>query len=437
MKVKIPIPRTKELDATLALVNEGFDFLPSRRKELESDIFETRLLGQKAVCIAGEEAAALFYDNKYFKRKGAAPKVLKTGLLGAGGVHGRDGEDHHQQKRMFLSMMTPERLEDVKRLAIKELDAKVNEWENMDQVMLLDELEEVLTRAVSNWAGLPLKESEVKQRTKELVAMVDSFGGSLTRFKEGAEARKSHEKWLEKIIKEIRAGIYNPPAYTAAYIVANHKGPDGKLLDLHTAAVDLNNAYRPMIATAYLIVFGALAFHQYPETKAKMQADQNNYSHMFSQEVRRYYPFAPAMAAKVNRDFVWHGYHFKENTRVVLDLFGTNRHPDAWENADEFIPERFNDWKGSPFSFVPQGGGDHYMGHRCAGEWMTVMVMQSFFKYLTENIRYTVPEQDLSYDMARMPTMPKSRFIISNVQKIRQSPDNIIRHEQSQTVVKS
>lgn len=437
MKVRTPIPRAKELDSTLSLINEGFNFLPSRRKELGSDIFETRLIGQKAVCISGETAAAVFYDNKYFKRKGAIPKPLKKTLLGEGGVHSRDGEDHHQQKRMFLSMMTPERLEEVKRMAIQELDIKVTEWEKRDKIVLLDELEEILSRAVMHWAGLPLKESEVKQRTDELVAMVDSFGGSLTRFKEGAKTRKTHEEWLKGIIKDIRSGVYNPPPYTPAYIVAHHRGSNGKLLDLHTAAVDLNNAYRPMIATAYLIVFGAMALHQYPETKAKMQANEDNYSHMFAQEVRRYYPFAPAMGAKVKKDFIWHGYHFKENTLVILDIFGTNRHPDSWDRPDEFIPERFKNWKGSPFSFVPQGGGDHHMGHRCAGEWMTVMIMQSFFKYLTENIRYTVPDQDLEYDMARMPTMPKSRFIISNVQKIKNQPDNVFFQEQNQTVVQA
>lgn len=436
MQVKKPIPRAAEVDSTLSLINEGFNFLPNRRKELGSDIFETRLLGKKTLCIAGEEAAAVFYDNKYFKRKGAMPKPLKTTLLGEGGIHGRDGEEHHHLKRMFLSMMTPERLEDIKRMVIEELDAKASKWESQDQVVLLDEVEEILTRAICHWAGLPLKENEVKQRTQELSAMVDAIGGSLERFKEGAQSRKSQEKWLMGIIKDIRSGIYNPPPNTAAYIVAHHKGTDGKYLDLHTAAVDLNNSYRPMLATTYLIVFGALALHEYPETRTKLQAGQNNYSHMFAQEVRRFYPFTPAMAAKANRDFVWHGYHLKKNMLVVLDIFGTNRHPESWDRPDEFIPERFENWKGSPFSFLQQGGGDHHMGHRCAGEWMTIMVMQAFFKYLTENISYTVPEQDLDYDMRRMPTMPKSKFIISNVKKILPSPENIIRDQQSPFAVR-
>ena len=59
MKVKKPIPKTKEFDSTMHLINEGFNFLPSRRKELESDIFEARLLGKKSLCIAGEEAAVV------------------------------------------------------------------------------------------------------------------------------------------------------------------------------------------------------------------------------------------------------------------------------------------------------------------------------------------------------------------------------------------
>lgn len=437
MKVKTPIPRAKELDSTLSLINEGFNFMSSRRQELGSDIFETRLMGQKAVCISGEEAASLFYDNQYFKRKGAMPKPLKKTLLGEGGIHGRDGEEHHHLKRMFLSMMTPERLEDIKRMAIEELDAKASQWETMDTVVLMEEVQEILTRAICHWAGLPLKESEVKQRTEELVAMVDSFNGSIARFKRAAAARQSQEAWLEGIIRDIRSGVYNPPPYTAAYIVANHRGTDGKFLDLHTAAVDLNNSYRPMLATSFLIAFGALAIHEYPETKMKLQKDENNYSHMFAQEVRRYYPFTPAMAAKVKKDFVWHGYHFKKNMMVVLDIFGTNRHPDSWDRPDEFIPERFENWKGSPFSFVQQGGGDHYVGHRCAGEWMTVMVMQAFFKYFTENISYTVPPQDLSYDMTRMPSMPKSGFIISNVQKLKENPHNILYREHGQSIVRA
>ncbi|WP_274622832.1 cytochrome P450 [Sinobaca sp. H24] len=60
-------------------------------------------------------------------------------------------------------------------------------------------------------------------------------------------------------------------------------------------------------------------------------------------------------------------YYFKKNRLVILDIYGTNRHPGLWERPYDFLPERFENWKGSPFAFIPQGGGDHHTGTLCRG----------------------------------------------------------------------
>lgn len=440
MKVKIPIPRDEGIDNTLDLVKEGFNFLPIRRKALESDIFETRLIGQKAICMAGEEAAEIFYDEEKFKREGAMPKPLKSSLLGEGGIHGLDGEAHKHRKRMLLSMMTPERLEDMKRIIVSEMDKKATQWEQQDEVVMLDEIQKVFGIAGMRWAGLPLDDEDIDKRVEELVDMVD-FGGSTVgktgiSFAEGVASRKSHEKWLQKLIKQVRSGKIKPHPSTALYIVANHTERDGKELDLHSASVDLNNTYRPLIAAAYFVAFGLLALHEHSGVEEKLKADEDGYSKNFTQEVRRYYPFAPAIIAKVKKKFDWKGHTFKKNRLVVLDFYGTNRHPDAWEEPDEFRPERFHDWKESPFSFIPQGGGDFYSGHRCAGEWLTVMAMRSTFEYITKSMTYDVPNQDLEYDMGRIPAFPKSGFIITNVKRTGVSAENLKYDEQGPTVVK-
>ncbi|MGJ9383176.1 cytochrome P450 [Salipaludibacillus sp. CF4.18] len=434
MNVKTPIPKAQGIDNTLALIKEGFHFLPGLRKELESDIFETRLMGQKVICMGGKEAAEMFYNNNLFKRKDAVPTPIKKSLLGEGGVHGLDDEAHKQRKRMFLSMMTPERLEDVRKIAVNELDSKVAEWETKENVVFFEEIKEVLTRTGCKWAGIPLRDQDVKQRAWELGEMVDSFGGSVARFRSGKKARESQEKWLKGIVKNVRSGKIPAPANTAAYIISHHREPNGKQLDAQIAAVELNNIIRPIVATAYYLTFGAMALHEHPETISSLKENKSNYSLMFAQEVRRFYPFAPAMGAKVKKSFYWHNYHFKKNMLVILDIFGTNHHPDIWDHPDEFKPERFKDWKGSPFSFIPQGGGDH-IGHRCAGEWVTVMIMRSFFQYLTENITYTVPDQNLNYSMTRMPTVPKSRFVITRVKKLKKSLDDLEDNEQTHTVI--
>ena len=99
---------------------------------------------------------------------------------------------------------------------------------------------------------------------------------------------------------------------------------------------------------------------------------------------------------------------------MLLDLYGTNHDPRVWGRPDEFIPERFYQWDGSPYNFIPQVGGDHYGGHRCAGEWITVALMRTAVEFLAR-LRYSVPPQDLRVDLSRMPALPRSGFVIRDV----------------------
>lgn len=119
--------------------------------------------------------------------------------------------------------------------------------------------------------------------------------------------------------------------------------------------------------------------------------------------------------ARARRDFEWNGYRFPRGRRVMLDLYGTNRDPRVWDAPEEFRPERFRHWDGSPFNFIPQGGGDHGLNHRCPGEWITIELLKVSCRLLTETIVYDVPDQDLEIDTRRLPAIPKSRFVMSNV----------------------
>src|SRR5699024_8748660 len=138
---------------------------------------------------------------------------------------------------------------------------------------------------------------------------------------------------------------------------------------------------------------------------------------MFVQEVRRFYPFFPFVAALVKEDFTWGSYEFKEDTLTILDIYGTNHDPDRWKDPDLFNPERFRDWQGSPFGFMAQGGGDYWLRHRCAGEWVTVEIMKVSLDYLDNRMDYDVPKQDLSSGMVSMASIPHSKIVLENVQR--------------------
>ena len=97
---------------------------------------------------------------------------------------------------------------------------------------------------------------------------------------------------------------------------------------------------------------------------------------------------------------------------MLLDLYGTNRHPDPWEEPDQFRPERFATWEGDPYTLIPQGGGDHHTGHRCPGEWIIIRLMKTAVGLLTRETAYQVPHQDLHVSTSRIPARPRSGSVL-------------------------
>src|SRR5690625_695947 len=194
------IPAEKGLDNSLALLKEGFYFIPNRMEKLNTNIFQTRLLGgQKVICISGEEAGEVFYDNTLFKREGVAPNRIKESLFGQGGVQGMDGAAHRHRKKLFLSQMTPESIKEIRVMAEKQWEIAVNNWQHTDRIELLYEAEKILCITACQWAGVPLKAKNLINRTKDLAAMIDAFGAVGPRHWEGRMARNRAEKWIEDI----------------------------------------------------------------------------------------------------------------------------------------------------------------------------------------------------------------------------------------------
>ncbi len=402
-------------DSTLALLSEGYAFIPRRCERYRSDVFETRLMLTKAVCMTGEEAAEMFYEPGRFTRKGALPQTTLRLLQDRGSAQVMDGEAHRHRKGMFMSLMTPD---GIRRLSDEMADhwhARVGKWKGMGEVVLFHEVEEILCRAVCGWAGVPLADSEAKQRTREFGAMIDGAGSVGPRNWRGLVLRQRTERWIRGVIEKVRAGELEVAEGSAAHAVAFHRDLDGELLDTGVAAVELINVLRPTVAVARYVTFSALALHEHPECRQELRAGGDEYLERFVQEVRRFYPFFPLIGGRVKSEFDWRGRRFPEGRWVILDLYGTNHDARVWGDPEVFRPERFREWDGSAFDFIPQGGGDYYDNHRCAGEWITIELTKRAVRLLTESMSYEVPKQDLRIDLSRMPAIPRSRFVIGDV----------------------
>ncbi|WP_207461507.1 cytochrome P450 [Azospirillum sp. SYSU D00513] len=411
------IPRDSALDSTLSLLSEGYRFIPERCRRYRSDLFETRLMLRRAVCISGEEAARLFYDTGRFTRNGAMPQTTLRLLQDKGSVQTLDGEAHRVRKRMFLSLVAPEALRRMREVFAAQWRSAIPKWQDMGEAVLFPEAREILCRGVCAWAGLPLGDEEARQRTAEFGAMIDGAGSAGPRAWRGLLLRSKTERWARGVIDRVRAGDLKAPEGSAVQLIAAHRDADGSLLDRSTAAVELINLLRPTVAVDRYIVFAALALHEHPEFREQLAspAATDEDRERFVQEVRRFYPFFPFVGGRVTRGFTWKGHDFAEGAWVLLDLHGTNHDPRLWEEPETFRPDRFRAWNGSPFNFIPQGAGDVAKDHRCPGERLTIELVKEAVALLTGAMRYEVPEQDLTIDLSRVPAIPKSRFVIRNV----------------------
>ena len=411
------MPREEGIDHSLSLLREGYMYILNRRHSFNSDIFETRLLGKKAICMGGKEAAEVFYDTEKFKRKDAAPNRAVQTLFGKNGVQALDGQTHKNRKEMFMSIMSPDGLKKLTDITKKQWEIALDKWELMDKVILYEEAKEIMCRTACEWAGVPVQEKDVKRLTKNLGAMFESTAAVGLNHWLGRHARNYEEILIGELIDRVRDGKVNPPENTALHSFAWHRDLEGNLLDTDTAAVEVINILRPIVAIAIFINFTALAVYHYPEEREKLDSGDEKYAQMFVQEVRRFYPFFPFVVALVKKDFTWNSYKFEEGTLTLLDLYGTNHDHKIWDNPDVFSPDRFAEWEGSPFGFIPQGGGDYLMGHRCAGEWVTIEVMKVSLDYLANRLNYEVPDQDLSFSMVSIPSIPHSKVVIKNVKR--------------------
>lgn len=331
--------------------------------------------------------------------------VAKGGVISVIGVY-------PPQHTAFPLGLVMQRLREI---AEREWRRAIDGWQGEDRVVLLDALRELLCRTACAWADVPLNDAEARQRTQELGAMIENAASFGPRSVIGLWKRHHTENWAQELIRRIRAGELQPGEDTPAALIAGHRGLDGEPLDTASAAVELLNVLRPVVAVARFITYSALALHEYPSAREQLTAGDDQTRHRFAQEVRRFYPFFPVIGGRAREPFDWREHHFERGSWILLDLYGTNHDSRIWDQPEAFRPERFAGGDGNAYNLVPQGGGDLHDGHRCPGEGVTVELIEIALRMLTSAMNYRVPPQDLTVDLSEIPAAPKDRLRIRDI----------------------
>ncbi|MFC8371918.1 cytochrome P450 [Streptomyces sp. NPDC057239] len=409
------------LDRTLPLLAEGYAWLPNRMRDTPGPVVRTRILGRPALALRGPEAVRFFYDEQNVHRHRAIPEPVLATLFGHEAVHTLDGVAHRTRKSLFLPLLAPGRIAGLVDHVTEAWDEAVPAWGRRGSVVLFDEAGTVLTTGVHRWAGIPLDDAGAEATARDMIAMVDGFATAGPRHLRARRARARQEDRLGRLVRDVRSGAVTAPEDSVLDLVCRHRDADGGELDEKTAAVELLNVVRPTAAVAWFVAFTAHALHKWPEHRAPLAGGDVPFTAAFAHEVRRFYPFVPFLGGLAARDLYWRGEWVPAGGLVVLDVYGQNHDESLWGDPYAFRPRRFLERPVERDELIPQGGGDPATGHRCPGEGITVGVLEALAVRLAR-MEYTVPEQNLTIPLHRVPTRPHSGVLLSGVRPPAVSP---------------
>jgi fatty-acid peroxygenase len=395
-------------DRTIELLRQGYPW--AGRLRAGAAAVPTRLLGRRAAVVGGPAGVRRFYDPRLTRRR-AFPMPIQLVLFGPGTVHSLDDAEHHHRKAMFLEVLTPDAVAALGRRAEQEWETAVRRWAGRDRVELFDEAVHVLAASVLPWAGVPATPEELPRLARRLAAVLDGFATPGPAYVRAVAARRQVGRWAGQLVRRVRTGELHPPPGSALQAAATLRHVDGRLLPERTAGVALLNVVRPTVAVAWFVAFAGKALHEHPEWRRRIADGDEVALAAFVQEVRRLYPFVPVLAARTRSAQDVLGVPLPRGGLVVLDVHGTDHDPAHWPDPDRFDPDRFLQGSVDLDTLVPQGGGDVATGHRCPGEAVTLTMLAVAARVLART-PYTLPAQDLGYDLSRIPTRPRSGVIL-------------------------
>jgi fatty-acid peroxygenase len=399
-------------DDSLDLLAHGYEYLRQRRHlSADPQAAVTRLMGKRAVAIAGPDLAQAFYDGSRFTRENALPGFVLDTLFGREAVHTLAGPAHAERKGMLVDVLHHGNPGELVQYVASAWDEAALRWQDSaTRVSLHDASAQALFGAVCRWMGVPLEPGDTAEKARWMIAMVDGFAPVGWRHVRARRARRRAEDWVEGLVvaSRERGGRFS----SRWHAIVDYKDAAGRLLPARVAAVEILNILRPATAISWFIAYAGHALHRWPEHRATLSDPA--FATAFAHEVRRYYPFVPFLGAISLTDQRLDGIATGRGDLVLLDVYGQLHDELWWDSPEAFRPARFRDRLIDPFTLIPQGGGDVRAGHRCPGEDVTVDVLRTIVARLAR-MRYDVPEQDLRVPLRRIPSHVNSGFEIDRI----------------------
>jgi cytochrome P450 len=294
---------------------------------------------------------------------------------------------HKERRRMLQPAFHKEQIAHYAGIMVQAANAMSENWREGAEVDIRSEMRRLTLEIVgaslfgADFTDSAEKVSDVLQRVTKrarLLAPLFTFiepavsfyrrvrpnGRSLFFSKERAE--------LDKILRPVLELQKNSPDEASRSMLSLLSGEEGILDEMVTFML----AGHETTATALMWTWYLLARHPHVERRlhaelASLEGEisietlpQLSYTTMVFQEAMRLYPPALAFARRSKEELELAGYRIPKGSSIFLSPYITQRNPAYFEDPAEFRPERWQNYTGPKFAYLPFGGG----AKMCIGE---------------------------------------------------------------------
>lgn len=409
------IPKDKTWDSTINLFREGSSFISNRCDQLKSDIFQTRVMFQSVICMRGQGAADFFHAAEHLSHQSQqAPFFVKNLIQDLHSFLLLEESSPNIRHDLLMSLITPRSLDFLAIYFTEVWHHRMKAWRKFKQINLFSEMNRILTITACQWLGIELSEEEIALRVEELSVLAHEYSDPTLNLWKLIRLRSRCTQWATKLIHSVRLGPQpSLEDYSPLHAIADFKETSNKnTLPEPIAAAEIIHILMSIVSLSRHMVFAAHSLHTHPEYR--LHLNQDSELEEYIQEIQRFYSLFPFIGGRASESFEWKGYSLKKNQWILLDIYGTNHHPDLWKEPHIFRPERFREQTCSLYNLTPQGIYSLRKDYGSPSQAIMTKIMKQFLQvWIALDDRIHVPEQSLKASKNGLPSVSQTEFEIN------------------------
>ena len=336
----------------------------------------------------------VFVVNAHKFMKGRALQRAKS-LLGEG-LLTNEGESHLRQRRMIQPAFHRTRIADYARSMVMYAERMSDEWQDGQARDIDQDMMHLTLQIVAKTLFSADVSSEADEIGAAMTSMVKLFNYLLLPFSEWleklplpqskrfAKAKDKLNDVIYSIINERRTSGEDTGDLLSMLLMARDEDGIGRMTDEQIRDECLTLFLAGHETTAVAMTWTWYLLSQNPDKEEKLNEELGSvlngrtpafddlpnlkYTEAVIAESIRLFPPAWAIGRLSTEEYALGEYHLPKKSLILISPYITQRDPRFWENADEFIPERWEKLSvkeaGQRNIYLPFGGGIR----RCIGE---------------------------------------------------------------------